>query len=202
MTIQEHMKWFFDNGYITNRDGNIVTRYDIPSLPSVAFIQTKSGVDKAQMTGDDLILVNHGGDALPGYSGHPSIETKAHVQALDHTGKSCSIHVHSPKTTALFTAFGSKTGELEIHLNNDWPELFRYTRIGKTVDQLIPGSDFLHKAVGDQFKIKGVDAIVLKGHGVFQVGDSLDQCKEHIIRLEHISGIVTEMIKIEQALKA
>jgi len=38
MTIQEHMKWFFDNGYITNRDGNIVTRYDIPSLPSVAFI--------------------------------------------------------------------------------------------------------------------------------------------------------------------
>jgi len=31
------------------------------------------------MTGDDLILVNHGGDSLPGYSGHPSIETKAHV---------------------------------------------------------------------------------------------------------------------------
>ena len=190
--IIQDFKWYYRNNYITQRDGNACVR-----IGDNEFIITPSGVQKQDIKEDSLILVDIEGNTLKKTIHKPSIELHGHLSAMKVKKEPVSVHVHSMNTVALFS-LASKMGFLkllEANFMEKWPELFRYTKLGSTVGYLEPGSHGLHHSIKDSFEEKQkVDIIVLDRHGVISLGNSLDECKEHIQRLEHVSEITLKML--------
>lgn len=213
-TVIDHFKWYYKKGYITARDGNAAYRWD-----GNQYMVTASGTVKNELKTGDFCLVDAKG-LLTGKK--PSIETGAHVAALNSSKKNASVHVHSPNTVALAALFEHnphkrfKPTERDLVdvLNKNWPELFRYTSVGYIVPFLNPGSQKLHDVVesalsywGEEFiydkdgepeQILDVkkyhDIVIMQRHGVLATGKDLDECMEHIVRLEHISGILLKIV--------
>lgn len=207
-------KWYYDHGYITARDGNAA--YRTPT----GYTVTKSGSRKQELDGSDFVEVDINGDPVE-RGQKPSIETKAHVAALGQSGKNFSVHVHSPNTVALaalfenLIGFAPRSDHLVEVLNTKWPELFRYTKIGYIVPFLPPGSRKLHQSIvgslgyWDNEMITNPDdpdltelaevkkwnnICIMQRHGVLAIGDSMEECMEHIVRLEHVSTILLKII--------
>jgi ribulose-5-phosphate 4-epimerase/fuculose-1-phosphate aldolase len=190
-SIPESFRWYYENGYITQRDGNACFK-----ITDSEFLVTPSGVQKQDLHEDHLLRVNNQAELLQRSSYKPSIETLAHIAVLNSTSSIASAHVHSLNTIALFT-LASKMGflpVLEKSFLTMWPELFRYTRIGKTVGYEVPGSHSLHTSIARSFSESRCDIVVLDRHGVITHGESMDECREHIQRLEHTSEIVLKML--------
>jgi len=185
----DDFKWYFEAGYITPRDGNVCYKMD-----SNSFLITASGVEKQKMNLDHILKVDANGKTDSQLK--PSIETLGHLIALKQTNHNASVHVHSLETVALFSLAYKKNflDLLETNLKTQWAELFRYTKVGKTVEYLAPGSKELHDGINKSFSDHKTDIIVLDQHGVIAVGNSLEECKEHIIRLEHVSKMVLKML--------
>ena len=184
--------WYYENKYITPRDGNACLKTSNDS-----FLITPSGVQKQIMSEMILLEVDQDGLLLSPSSLKPSIELHGHIIAIGIRGLPVSVHVHSMNTVSLFT-LAKKLRVLDLlenNFKNHWPELFRYTKLGNSVPYLMPGSHELHESIKDSFLSNPMtDIIVLDRHGVITVGESLEECKEHIQRLEHVSEITLKMI--------
>ncbi|HUM41634.1 MAG TPA: class II aldolase/adducin family protein [Fervidobacterium sp.] len=189
----------YSQGYITSMDGNACFKFD------ERFFVTPTSIPKQHMSTDMIVEVDGLGEVIESPSGlKPSIETPAHLSALFCSSKAFSIHVHSPKTVALFSAVNNNyphlVERLERKMMTEWPELHRYTKLGKTIPFQTPGSVALHQSVEDSFlpesSLNPPDISVMIRHGVFAVGDSFFECQSHIERLEHISGVILEMMKV------
>lgn len=184
----EDFTWYFEKGYITPRDGNVCYKID-----SNKYLITASGVEKQKMSLNHILEIDNEGKSSSQFK--PSIETAGHLISLKETNSKVSVHVHSLETVALFSLAFKKSflPLLEENLKTQWAELFRYTKVGKTVGYLVPGSKALHDGIAKSFQ-DPADIIVLDQHGVIAVGESLEECKEHIIRLEHVSKMVLKML--------
>lgn len=183
--------WYYENNYITPRDGNACLQ-----ISDDRYLITPSGVQKQNMSSMTLLEVDSNGELVSPSSLKPSIELQAHIVAIMLRKVPVSVHVHSMNTVSLFS-LATKLGFLglvEDNFRSQWPELFRYTKLGKTVPYLYPGSHELHESIKDSFQSSTSDIIVLDRHGVIAVGESLEECKEHIQRLEHVSEITLKMI--------
>lgn len=207
LKIMKDFEWYFEKGYITQRDGNACVK-----IADDSFLVTASGAPKHELEETDFVIVDSAGSVMATNSlnNRPSIETGAHLAILAISGKNASVHVHSPNTTALAELFSSNgprymqpsDTNLVASLNQGWPELFRYTRVGEVVPFLNPGSHELHESIKEciQMECKAehapslADIVIMKKHGVIAIGNSLDECKEHIVRLEHISTILLKVI--------
>lgn len=223
--VIEDFKWYYDKGYITARDGNACY------LDGDHYVVTASGSEKHRMTERDFAFVSLDQKKIESYDNRkPSIETGAHIAALKQSGKEFSVHVHSPNTVALaalfepFGGFRPQTRHLVEVLNSKWPELFRYTKVGHIVPFLEPGSKKLHESIeaaleywteeavydpNDPAEIVGMedvkkfnDIVILQRHGVLTIGDSFDECMEHIVRLEHISNILLKIVTASGSLES
>lgn len=192
--IQQHFEWYFDKGYLTQRDGNACIR------TSDGFLVTASGVRKDAIALDDYVIVDENMKILQApYGNKPSIETQAHIDILTLSNRTVSVHVHSPNAVALAAVMSAHRQELKQSFNKEWPELFRYTHVGDIVRFLTPGSEDLHLAIKNAILMetqwgKTPDILILENHGVIASGNSLDDCKEHIMRLEHISMILLKIL--------
>lgn len=224
--ICKQFKWFYKNGYITSRDGNACV------AAGENFIVTASGVAKHKMVPSHTDFVNVDKDGNPFHKDlKPSIETGAHMAALKLSGRKASIHVHSPNTVALAALFEKgivsraqpTTSDLVTVLNTKWPELFRYTKVGYVVPFLLPGSAKLHESIVDSLtywddvvvgydeegepnaieeKRLFKDIVIMQHHGVLAIGNDLDECMDHIVRLEHISTILLKIITASGSLES
>jgi L-fuculose-phosphate aldolase len=80
-------------------------------------------------------------------------------------------------------------------LAKDFPELSRYTHVGKNVGDVPPISQELADQCHTSFNLQRdgttyYDIVGIKGHGVVSVDTSPWRAFEHIERLEHICQIV------------
>lgn len=188
--IRLEFHWYYNNGYITQRDGNYCEKFD-----ENKFIVTASGVDKSVLGESDFVEVSSLGIRQGDYVKKPSIETLGHIAALQRTNKQASVHVHSPNTVALFEIAqrNNKIPALIKVFNKDWPEFFRYTKLGALVKYNTPGSIELHQDISQAFSQPNVDIVVMQKHGVLAVGEDFKQCRGHIQRLEHLSSILLKI---------
>lgn len=199
--LTKQFAWYYDKGYITARDGNVAYRWD-----KDRYVVTRSGAIKHEMHPEhDFLLVDKDGKTLTTNTWTPSIETGAHLALLKTTKKCYSVHVHSPNTVALaalytnLSRYDGDTGlakdssdRLIDTLNSDWPELFRYTKIGPIVRFLEPGSSDLHRHI--LYSMDKNDICIMQRHGVMAIGNSPNECMEHIVRLEHVSTILLKIV--------
>jgi len=72
---------------------------------------SRSGVDKGELTRDEVLLVDDAGAVVSG-EGKPSDETVIHLEVVRHRGAGAVLHTHSVWNTLLSEAEGDAGGLL------------------------------------------------------------------------------------------
>lgn len=176
-SIVDMMTHLYQRGWITTRDGNISVR-DGDKL----YI-TKTAVKKSRLSLDDILIIPIVANAPLYKDSKVSIEFLMHWLLLKDKSKGAVIHAHPTNIVAAM--------DLASSLNNiskGFPEISRYTRVGKDVPFEPPGNHALAQKTAHN--IANNDIVGLKKHGVTSTADTLDGAFEHIERLEHICQIV------------
>lgn len=192
-TISEIFQEAYKRNWITARDGNASIRWHDRDHMYI----TPSGIRKQTLQPEMFIkwdLLSH--QALP-YTDiskalRPSGEIPLHygLQRTINSEVRVVLHMHPTYTVAAMYA-GIELSDLV----KEFPELGRYTRVGKNVPNVPPISQELADATIPSFgvyedgsldnHIVGIDR-----HGVVSVDTSPWRAFEHIERLEHICKIV------------
>ncbi len=198
-TICDTMVEAYHRNWITSRDGNVSIRHHDRDY----FYITPSGVRKQTMQPDQFkkiqIKDNFSWEELF-YTDissklKPSGEIPLHFGLQKQMGQHDSdvrvvMHFHPTYCVAAMHA-GIELSEI----TKDFPELSRYTKVGKNVPDVPPISQELANKCFESFNLQrdGIiyyDIIGIKGHGVVTVDTSPWRAFEHIERLEHICKIV------------
>ena len=88
--------------------------------------------------------------------------------------------------------YGGRQSDL-MRLCEEYPEIFRYTRVGKTVEYVEPISqalaDAVEKVMLDGGKRLLCDVVAMDRHGAVSVGSDPWESFEHLERLNHVCEI-------------
>lgn len=177
----------YKRGWITTRDGNISAR------KGNKFYITPSGGVKYQIRVDDILKGSIDLDQvvfnLEGRE--PSGELEMHRLLHNNSELECMSVVHLHPT---YTIAAIERGWDLVKLASEFPEISRYTRVGKSTEILPICSNKLAKATLESFldgeKALSVDIVGQARHGVTAVGKYPREAFEHIERLEHICKII------------
>ena len=198
-TICDILVEAYNRNWITSRDGNISIRHHDRDH----FYITPSGVRKQTLQPDQFkkigIVDRYAHQELE-YTDisrnlRPSGELPLHFGLQREMGQHADdvrvvVHLHPTYCVAAMHR-GIELAELA----NSFPELSRYTRVGKNVGDVPPISQELADQCHTSFNLQRdgtiyYDIVGIKGHGVVAVDTSPWRAFEHIERLEHICKIV------------
>ena len=180
----------YKRGWITTRDGNCAVSRN------KQFYITPSSVRKNVLRVEDIVRCRFSDNEVIDRTNllNPSIEFESHARLHQIADFSpiATLHLHPTHTVAaMYAGIDLST------ISTDFPELNRYTRVGKTVEMLAPGTDDLAENVlanMTETTNNGIfliaDIVGQKGHGVMAIGKDPWAAFEHVERLEHICQII------------
>ena len=182
------MREAYKRNWITTRDGNISLKRKSSNLLYI----TPSGVRKTIIHPEHILKMKiHEGVLILDQSKNPSGELQMHWNIQRNTKKTRAVvHLHPTHCVAAMHA-----GLCLKEMVKPFPELYRYTRVGKNVSAHPPLTQELADDTARRLKVKedgsyAFDIVGQVGHGVCAVGPDPWSAFEHIGRLEHICKIV------------
>lgn len=151
------------------------------------FLITASGKDKGELTEDDFLLVdengniseNHLQDRINPAPTKPSAETLLHSAIYKHTRAKAVFHVHTTNSTLLsmkskdsimfsdlemLKGLGFKTHDVKISI-----PIIENSQDMKYIAQIAPS-----------YINEEVPGLLLKGHGIYAWGKTVQEAKRHI----------------------
>jgi len=181
------MREAYKRNWITTRDGNISLKRKNSNLLYI----TPSGVRKTIIHPESIVRMKIVEGVLVLDDLNPSGELHMHWNIQKTTKRTRAVvHLHPTYCVAAMHA-----GLCLKEIVKPFPELYRYTRVGKNVASHPP----LTKELADETALRlaiqgdgsyGFDIVGQKGHGVCSIGPDPWAAFEHIERLEHICKIV------------
>jgi ribulose-5-phosphate 4-epimerase/fuculose-1-phosphate aldolase len=192
--ICDVMKECYSRGWITTRDGNCSARDGGKDFMYI----TPSGHRKNVLDREDLVRIDFSeGQLIVSPGRRPSGELHMHY-LLQQAGRVTRTVLHAHPThviAAMYRGF-----DLQV-TSSQFPEIFRYTKVGSTVPPIPAVTPELGEVTADYFAlIRGKDSIVSgevsydivgqANHGVTSVGEDPWHAFEHIERLDHICQII------------
>ena len=182
------MREAYKRNWITTRDGNISLKRKNSNLLYI----TPSGVRKTIIHPEHIIKIPIKENNLDLEEGiNPSGELHMHWNIQKNTKRTRAVvHLHPTYCVAAMHA-GLCLQEIVKH----FPELYRYTKVGKNVSSHPPLTLELANETALRLAVQRdgsceFDIVGQKGHGVCSVGPDPWTAFEHIERLEHICKIV------------
>jgi len=166
----------YERGLIAGPDGNVSVRLDDGSI-----VVTPSGVSKADVTAERLLVVDANGAVIDG-DGSPSSELKMHLRIYAKRPDVLAVvHAHPPTATGFAVAGYSFMAPVlpEVILQMGSVPLVRYATPGTA-------------ALADNFESYLVDhdAFLLANHGATTLGPSLEVAHQRMESLEHAAKIL------------
>jgi L-fuculose-phosphate aldolase len=182
------MREAYKRNWITTRDGNISLKRKNSNLLYI----TPSGVRKTIIHPEQIIKIPIKEGELDLAEGiNPSGELHMHWNIQKNTPRTRAVvHLHPTFCVAAMHA-----GLCLNEIVKPFPELYRYTRVGKNVSSHPPLTLELANETALRLAVQRdgsceFDIVGQKGHGVCSVGPDPWTAFEHIERLEHICKIV------------
>lgn len=187
--IGDVLRRCYERGWITSRDGNCSLRRG----RSVYLYVTPSGWRKTIIHPEHMVkikLVNGQLQIAPGTN--PSGELHMHYLLTKGMNRTRAVvHVHPTHVVAaIYRGFDLQK------ICKDFPEIYRYTRIGPTVPALPAISKELGEATAQALGVTEknptgeFDIVGQANHGVCSMASDPWSAYEHIERLDHICEIV------------
>ena len=182
------MREAYKRGWITTRDGNCSVR--MKNRPYLYI--TPSGVRKTIIHPESIVKIKIENEELQLETNtNPSGELWMHWFLLKNKKETLSVlHLHPTYTVAAMYA-GYDLSQIIM----DFPEVYRYTKVGPNVPALQATSMELAEKTYEKMCVdltcdKRYDIIGQEQHGVCAIAKNPWDAFEHIERLEHICQIV------------
>ena len=158
---------------------------------------TSSGKHKGRLQPEDILLVDFSGTAIT--QGKPNTETLLHTQLYQSDENiGAVLHTHSPASTMLGQFINKPQLVLQgwellkalpgvsSHEESIYIPIFKNSQdistISKSVDERMKKSDFC--------------AYLIKGHGIYTWGKSLEDCFKHLEALEALMTYELAALKL------
>ncbi len=174
--IAEVFRWTYLKGLNHVIGGNVSAR-----LNEETILITPTRMPKHLVRPSSIVKMRLDGTVIG--SGRPSSEWRMHVSVYSvRDDVKAIVHTHQPYTLALHAA-GFKVdlsiAEAQAYLGTSVAEIPYYT----------PGSQELADAVARALKVRGVNVVILKNHGVVAVGSNLFEALNRAEVLENVAMI-------------
>ena len=148
------------------------------------FLITVSGKDKGELQEDDFVMVDEFGQTRGSASIKPSAETLLHGAIYRHTGAKAVFHVHTTNSTLL----SMRNAECEMRNGIAFEGLemlkglgFKTHGVKATIPVIENSQDMKYLAtIAPSCINEEVPGLLLKGHGIYAWGNSLQETKRHV----------------------
>lgn len=195
--LVEVIRFFNDKGWSPATSTNYSVRAMDPNFAMIS----RSGVDKAYFTQEDLIKIDLEGQITPDFQGpgiKPSAETEIHTWLYKKFPQTnCVLHTHSVLGTVL-----SMSMKNELKMSFEGLEIIKGLEGNTTHDQveIIPivlNSQDMKDIIRDMeihFKSHpNIHGFLIAGHGLYTWGKDLMTTKRHIETFEFLFECLKEM---------
>lgn len=144
---------------------------------------TATGLDKGELTADDVVVVDERGQALAGQVARPSVEAALHARVLSLSGAGASVHVHP---VAAVVAGCRWPGGIAVEGLEMLKALGRAAAGDRVTIPVVDNSQDM-TVLGDRLAAvfdARVPAVVVAGHGLYVWGKDLRQARHHAEAVE------------------
>jgi len=178
---------FYDRGWVLGTSGNLSA---VTSRRPLRLVITSSGTHKGRLSGREFLTVGGSGTSLPSKKGHPSAETRLHLEIVRARGAAAVLHTHSVWGTILSDLHAADQGlviegyemlkglaGVRTHAHREWVPILEN-------DQDMPR---LASATHDVLmRDPAVHGLLLRGHGLYTWGATIDEAERHVEILEFL----------------
>lgn len=177
---------FYQRGWVLGTSGNFSA---VVEREPLRLLITASGNDKGQLTADQFVQVDDAGRVVAG-NGKPSDETHLHLTLVRQREAKSVLHTHSVWTTLLSNAHAGEGGikisgyemlkglaGVRTHEHEEWLPILENSQDMKEL------AERLSALLSEQPNVHGV---LLRGHGLYTWGASIQEAKRHIEILEFL----------------
>ncbi len=188
--IGDVMRRLYDRGFITTRDGNA----SLKRRDSKFLYITPSGWRKTILHPEHIVKLRFGEDRTLEIPDGEKPSGELHMHYLlqrDHETTRAVLHAHPTHVVAaMYRGFSLRS------IATEFPEIFRYTRVGPTVPTIPAITKELGEATSEAFGVRAgrealaFDVVGQANHGVTAVAKDPWAAYEHIERLDHVCQIV------------
>ena len=194
-------KGFHGRGWLLGTSGNLSA---VVQREPLRLAMSPSGIDKGELTPDQLLSIDENARIVSEHGGKPSDESLLHIKIVKERGAGAVLHTHSIWNTILSDLYASDGGitiagyemlkgleGVRTHEHSEWLPIIDNS-------QDMPA---LAELVGQTLKeTPATHGFLLRRHGLYSWGDTLAQAKRHIEILEFLLETMgrTSLIKAKE----
>jgi methylthioribulose-1-phosphate dehydratase len=180
-------KGFHGRGWLLGTSGNLSA---VVQREPLRLAMSPSGIDKGELTPDQLLSIDENARIVSDHGGKPSDESLLHIRIVKERGAGAVLHTHSIWNTIFSDLYASEGGVkiegyemlkglegVRTHEHSEWLPIIDNS-------QNMPA---LAEIVGQTLKeTPAAHGFLLRRHGLYSWGDTLAQAKRHIEILEFL----------------
>ena len=194
-------KSFHGRGWLLGTSGNLSA---VVQRDPLRLAMSPSGIDKGELTPDQLLSIDENARIVSDHGGKPSDESLLHIRIVKERGAGAVLHTHSIWNTIFSDLYASEGGVkiegyemlkglegVRTHEHSEWLPIIDNS-------QNMPA---LAEMVGQTLKeTPAAHGFLLRRHGLYSWGDTLAQAKRHIEILEFLLETMgrTSLIKAKE----
>lgn len=174
-------KGFYARGWLLGTSGNLSA---VVQREPLRLAMSPSGVDKGELTSNQLLTIDENARIVSEHSGKPSDESLLHIRIVKERNAGAVLHTHSIWNTIVSDLFASK-GEVAIegyemlkglqgvrtHEHREWLPIIKNSQDMHALSQVVGNT---LSAYGD------AHGFLIQRHGLYTWGETLAQAKRHV----------------------
>jgi methylthioribulose-1-phosphate dehydratase len=180
-------KSFHGRGWLLGTSGNLSA---VVQREPLLLAMSPSGIDKGELTADQLLSIDENARIVSEHSGKPSDESLLHIRIVKERGAGAVLHTHSIWNTILSDFFAPEGGVsiagyemlkglqgVPTHEHSEWLPIIENSQDMPALAEVIGRTLKEHKAA---------HGFLLRRHGLYSWGETLADAKRHIEILEFL----------------
>ena len=174
-------KGFHARGWLLGTSGNLSA---VVQREPLRLMMSPSGVDKGELTPDQMLTIDEKARSVNRDSGKPSDESLLHIRIVKERGAGAVLHTHSVWNNILSDLYASQGGvtiagyemlkglqAVRTHEHSEWLPIIDNS-------QDMPA---LAESIGEKLnEHPNAHGFLLRRHGLYSWGETLAQAKRHI----------------------
>jgi methylthioribulose-1-phosphate dehydratase len=186
--LAETGKNFYSRGWVLGTSGNFSA---VTSWQPLRLAISRTGLDKGSLTADQFLEIDGASNVISG-DGQPSTETMLHLAIIGCVNAGAVLHTHSVWSTVLSNMHAPRGGVaiegyemlkglmgVRTHEHREWLPILNNSQ----------DTSELSQNVSSLCTHSGIHGFLLRGHGLYTWGTSLQEAKRHIEILEFLMEV-------------
>jgi len=180
-------KSFHGRGWLLGTSGNLSA---VVQREPLRLAMSPSGVDKGELTPDQMLTIDENARIVDHDFGKPSDESLLHIRIVKERGAGAVLHTHSVWNNILSDLYASERGVtisgyemlkglqgVRTHEHSEWLPIIDNSQNMPALAESIAQTLSEHS---------GAHGFLLRRHGLYSWGETLAQAKRHIEILEFL----------------